>query len=57
MRVTLNGTNKAPTVNAGADQTVAHPTTVTLSGTATDDGLPVDSTLSFNWTKVSGPGT
>ncbi len=57
VRVTINGTNKAPTVNAGADQTVAHPTTVNLSGTANDDGLPIDSTLSFSWTKVSGPGT
>ncbi len=57
VRVTLNGTNKAPTVNAGADQTTAHPATVTLGGTATDDGLPADSALSFNWTKVSGPGT
>ncbi|HEV8427371.1 MAG TPA: RHS repeat-associated core domain-containing protein [Pyrinomonadaceae bacterium] len=57
VRVTLNGTNKAPVVNAGADQTVAHPTTVNLNGTATDDGLPVDSTLSFSWSKVSGPGT
>jgi RHS repeat-associated protein len=57
VRVTLNGTNKAPTVNAGADQTVAHPTTVNLAGTVTDDGLPIDSTLSFSWSKVSGPGT
>ncbi|HEU4768602.1 MAG TPA: RHS repeat-associated core domain-containing protein [Pyrinomonadaceae bacterium] len=56
VRVTLNGTNKAPVVNAGADQTVAHPTTVNLSGTVTDDGLPVDSTLSFSWSKISGPG-
>ena len=57
VRVTLNGTNKAPTVNAGADQTVAHPNTVNLIGTANDDGLPVDSSLSFSWTKLSGPGT
>jgi RHS repeat-associated protein len=57
VRVTINGTNKAPTVNAGADQTVAHPTSITLSGAATDDGLPIDSTLSFSWSKVSGPGT
>lgn len=57
VRVTLNGTNKAPTVNAGADQTVAFPTIVSLPGVATDDGLPVDSTLSFSWTKISGPGT
>ena len=57
VRVTLNGTNKAPAVNAGADQTVAHPATVNLNGTANDDGLPVDSLLSFSWTKLSGPGT
>ena len=57
VRITINGTNKAPTVNAGADQTVAHPTTVNLSGTVNDDGLPIDSTLSFSWTKISGPGT
>ena len=57
VRITLNGTNKAPVVNAGADQTVAHPTTVNLIGTATDDGLPIDSTLSSAWSKISGPGT
>jgi RHS repeat-associated protein len=57
VRVTLNGTNKAPTVNAGVDQTVAHPTTVNLIGVANDDGLPVDSSLTFSWTKISGPGT
>ena len=57
VRVTLNGTNKAPTVNAGADQTVAHPTTVNLIGVANDDGLPVNSSLIFTWSKISGPGT
>ena len=57
VRVTLNGTNKAPTVDAGADQTVAHPTTVTLAGTANDDGLPAASALSYNWGVVSGPGS
>ncbi len=57
VRITINGTNKAPTVNAGADQTVAHPTIVNLIGTVNDDGLPIDSTLTFSWTKISGPGT
>jgi RHS repeat-associated protein len=57
VRVTLNGTNKAPTVNAGADQTVVHPTTVNLIGTTNDDGLPVDSSLSVSWSRISGPGT
>src|SRR4029453_5976913 len=27
-----------------------------LSGQATDDGLPADSTLAFQWTQINGPG-
>ena len=49
-------TNRAPIVNAGPDQTVTLPAGVTLSGTATDDGLPAASTVSVTWIKVSGPG-
>ena len=30
---------------------------VSLNGTATDDGLPLGSTLVTTWTKVSGPGS
>src|SRR5262249_22605979 len=30
--------------------------TTSLQGTATDDGLPAGSNLTFSWTKVSGPG-
>jgi RHS repeat-associated protein len=49
--------NQAPVVNAGSNQTVTLPTnTVTLQGTATDDGLP-NNTLTISWTQVSGPGT
>src|ERR1051325_8816975 len=49
--------NQAPPVNAGPDQTITVPTaTASLSGTATDDGLPAG-TLTTQWTKVSGPGT
>jgi RHS repeat-associated protein len=49
--------NQAPRVNAGPDRTITLPTdTVALQGSATDDGLPEGSSLSFNWTKVSGPG-
>ena len=40
--------NAAPTVNAGADQTVAEGSTVTLSGAATDDDLEDD--LTYLWT-------
>src|SRR5262249_13708300 len=49
--------NQAPVVNAGPNQTIELPTsTVTLNGTATDDGKPTGSTLTISWTKVSGPG-
>jgi hypothetical protein len=50
--------NQAPVVNAGPDQTVAFPTTVTLNGSVTDDGLPaVPGSTTKQWTKESGPGT
>jgi RHS repeat-associated protein len=49
--------NRFPTVNAGPDQTITLPTdTVSLSGSASDDGLPAGSTLSAAWSEVSGPG-
>ncbi|MEX2115100.1 MAG: LamG-like jellyroll fold domain-containing protein, partial [Pirellulales bacterium] len=47
--------NQAPTVNAGADQSIALPGSANLSGSASDDGQP-SGTLSTTWTKVSGPG-
>jgi len=50
-------TNQAPSANAGADKSVVFPAGTTLSGSATDDGLPSGSTLTFSWSKVSGPGT
>ncbi|HKQ04260.1 MAG TPA: LamG-like jellyroll fold domain-containing protein, partial [Blastocatellia bacterium] len=54
--VSANTTNQAPVVNAGADQAINLPTTqVTLNGTATDDGLPTGSSLSVQWSQVSGP--
>jgi hypothetical protein len=49
--------NQAPVVNAGPNQTITLPiNTVTLDGTATDDGLP-NGTLIISWSVVSGPGT
>lgn len=49
--------NQPPVVNAGPNQTITLPTnTVTLDGSATDDGLP-NNTLTVSWSKVSGPGT
>ena len=47
--------NKPPVVSAGPNQTLTLPTnTVTLNGTATDDGLP-NGTLLTSWSVVSGP--
>lgn len=56
--VTVNAaapTNQAPDVNAGADQTVTLPDSVTLAATVSDDGLP-NGTLTLQWSKTSGPG-
>ena len=58
--VTVNpvATNKAPVVNAGADQTITLPAVANLVGTATDDGLPnPPAVVTKTWSKVSGPGT
>ena len=49
--------NKPPTVSAGSNQTITLPASASLSGTASDDGLPAGSTLTVIWSKVSGPGT
>ncbi|MFN8066057.1 MAG: Ig-like domain-containing protein [Vicinamibacterales bacterium] len=48
-------TNLAPSVDAGADQTIASGASALLAGTTSDDGQP--GPLSLAWTKVSGPGT
>ncbi len=49
--------NKAPSVNAGADQAITLPDAVNLSGFASDDGIPSPGAMSTTWTKTSGPGT
>jgi RHS repeat-associated protein len=48
--------NLAPTVDAGADQTLTLPASAMLAGVVTDDGLPAGSTVSVTWSQVSGPG-
>src|SRR5262249_30790081 len=48
--------NQPPAVSAGPAQTITLPTNaVTLNGVATDDGLPLGSSLTVTWSKVSGP--
>ncbi len=50
--------NTAPTVLAGADQTITLPAGVTLDGTVSDDGYPAPpSAVTTTWTKFTGPGT
>ncbi len=47
--------NRAPTVSAGSDQTIALPAPATLLAKVDDDGLP-SSQLAVNWSVISGPG-
>jgi CubicO group peptidase (beta-lactamase class C family) len=48
--------NAAPIVNAGTDPAPTLPTdVVTLTGTATDDGLPKGSAIRYTWEYVNGP--
>jgi hypothetical protein len=49
--------NTAPVVLAGPDLTITIGSQAVLNGTVTDDGLPMPSTITSTWTKVSGPGT
>jgi len=57
--ITVNpaGTNTAPVVSAGPDQTITLPGNANLDGTVTDDGLPTPPALTTTWSQVSGPGT
>jgi hypothetical protein len=49
--------NLAPSVNAGADQLVTLPLTLTVTGVTSDDNLPTSDPLRLGWIKVSGPGS
>ncbi len=50
--------NAAPTVSAGTAPSVTMPTdTITLTGTASDDGLPSGSSISYTWSLAAGPNS
>ncbi len=52
------GTNHAPIVTAGGNQTITLPAAANLSGFAADDGLPnPPGALTTEWSRQSGPGT
>jgi probable HAF family extracellular repeat protein len=46
-----------PVVSAGQTLTNTFPGTITLAGSASDDGLPTNGTLKVTWSRISGPGT
>jgi hypothetical protein len=49
--------NTAPSVDAGSDQVVHLPSSASLQGIVTDDGLPnPPAATTLTWSKVSGPG-
>jgi uncharacterized protein (DUF1800 family) len=49
--------NQPPSVNAGPDQNVTLPASASLSGSASDDGLPAPPNLTRTWSKTTGLGT
>ncbi len=53
--VNISQENIAPEVNAGPDKTVNVPDKADLSGTVTDDGLPLRRPLFNTWSLVKGP--
>ena len=56
--ITVSQVNLPPVVNAGPDQAITLPATASLTGTASDDGLPrPPAAVTTTWSKVSGPGT
>ncbi|MDP9460479.1 MAG: hypothetical protein M3Q22_09595 [Actinomycetota bacterium] len=54
--VTVLPGNAAPVANAGPDLALTLPAGATLTGTVSDDGLPVGAPVTTAWTTVSGPG-
>lgn len=55
--ITVGPPNQAPTVNAGADQTIYLTETITLVGAVSDDGIPSPpGAPTVQWQRQSGPG-
>jgi hypothetical protein len=54
--VTVIPQNRAPVVISGQFQTVTLPSTLTLNGDVSDDGLPLSASLAVQWSIVLGPG-
>ncbi len=54
--ITVSPQNLPPQVSAGPAQTLRLPSTATLAGVVSDDGLPAGGQLTQAWSLVSGPG-
>jgi hypothetical protein len=54
--ITAASANMAADIDAGGPYAAAYPAPWSLTGTTTDDGLPLPANLTSTWTKVSGPG-
>gem|GEM_PF-1044919 len=52
-----SGSNQVPVLTAGSDKFIVLPlNTVTLNGSATDDGLPIPpAAINITWSQLSGP--
>ena len=48
--------NAAPVVDAGADVALTLPAGATVTGSLSDDGLPLGAPVTASWSAVSGPG-
>jgi len=58
LTITTHADNRPPVVDAGVDRAIPRAgEPLVLGGSASDDGLPVGSTLAVAWTKLGGPGT
>ncbi len=53
--ITVQPENQAPVVSAGPDQFIVLPDGAQLNGTVSDDGWPASSTVTSQWSFVSGP--
>ena len=56
--IIVNPAPVAPTVYAGANQTISLPSnTLTLNGTISNPGVPAGATITTTWSEVSGPAS
>jgi RHS repeat-associated protein len=54
--VFASGTNLAPLVSGGGPFYLRLPNALEITASASDDGQPTNSSLSYQWTTISGPG-